>query len=151
MAQTPAWHVDTGAVARRSSRRLSRRTRIILGVAASIVLVCVGAVWYVSENAYLVFGESGKAYGSSLARHLGLGNGRCVKDQADQWYCGIEQDPDSGYSGPSFELTARGTGCWSARKYVFNGGTGRPAGPITSGCVGLHDYVFPDTVSEPPR
>jgi hypothetical protein len=143
--------VHTGGVKPSASGGMSRRTRIILGVIAAFVLLCAAGLWYVNQNAYSVFGESGKAYGSSLARTLQLGNGRCTKDDDVRWYCAIEMDPGSGYSGPYFQLTARESGCWSARKYVFEGRTGRPTGRTTSGCVDLHDYVFPDTVSEPPR
>src|SRR4051794_24764111 len=135
----------------RGSRRISRRGQIVLGLAAAIVVLCAGAVWYVSENAYSVFGESGKAYGSSLARAQNSGNGRCAKDNPVGWYCGIEADPGSGYSGPYFRLTADGSGCWSARRYVFTGGTGRLIGPTRTGCVALRDYLFPKTVDHPPQ
>jgi len=122
-----------------------------------IAAVLIGG-WYVLSRPGRVVDVRGSQFGSSLAReHQGRGGGGCTQQEDRDWFwCGVENDPESGF-GSSYRLTTEDDGCWEAepaRAVDLKGNPGRgtgklvrvarvSGGPLT-GCVGLLDYVWPD-------
>lgn len=123
----------------------------IVGGTVGLVLV---AVWLFATDPARVLNVGDEQLGSSLSREIDGTGGDCTRQLDREWYwCGVETDPGSGY-GATYRLVADDSGCWTARAARVRTVRKKPrlvrveptgGSKHLSGCVGLFDFVFPDS------